>query len=33
LLELLDVFGKDGARSYLAGYLEVVDDALEGEDE
>ena len=33
LLELLDVFGKDGARSYLVGYSEGVDDALEEEDE
>ncbi len=33
LLELLDVFGKDGARSYLVGYLEGVDDAMEEEDE
>jgi hypothetical protein len=33
LLELLDVFGEDGARSYLVGFLEGVDDALEEEDE
>jgi hypothetical protein len=33
LLELLDVFGENGARSYLVGYLEGVDDALEEEDE
>ena len=33
LLELLDVFGEDGARSYLVGYLEGIDDALEEEDE
>ena len=33
LLELLDAFGEDGARSYLVGYLEGVDDALEEEDE
>ena len=33
LLELLDVFGEDGARSYLVGYLEGVDDAMEEEDE
>jgi hypothetical protein len=33
LLELLDVFGEDGVRSYLVGYLEGVDDALEEEDE
>ena len=32
LLELLDVFGEDGARSYLVGYLEGVDDAMEEED-
>jgi hypothetical protein len=33
LLELLDVFGEDGARSYLVGYLEGVDDAMEELDE
>jgi hypothetical protein len=33
LLELLDVFGEDGMRSYLVGFLEGVDDALEEEDE
>ncbi len=33
LLELLDVFGEDGVRSYLVGYLEGVDDAMEEEDE
>ena len=33
LLELLDVFGEHGARSYLVGYLEGVDDALEAEDD
>jgi hypothetical protein len=33
LLELLDVFGEDGVRSYLIGFLEGVDDALEEEDE
>jgi hypothetical protein len=33
LLELLDVFGEDGVRSYLVGFLEGVDDALEEEDE
>ena len=33
LLELLDVFGEDGARSYLVGYSEGVDDAMEEEDE
>jgi hypothetical protein len=33
LLELLDVFGEDGMRSYLVGYLEGVDDAMEEEDE
>ena len=33
LLELLDVFGEDGVRSYLVGYLEGVDDAMEEQDE
>jgi hypothetical protein len=33
LLELLDVFGEDGARSYLVGSLEGVDNAPEEEDE
>ena len=33
LLELLDVFGEDGVRSYLVGYLEGVGDAMEKEDE
>ena len=33
LLELLDVFGEDGVRSYLVGYLEGVDDAIEEENE
>ena len=33
LLKLLDVFGEDGMRSYLVGYLEGVDDAMEEEDE
>ncbi|HLL40640.1 MAG TPA: hypothetical protein VK357_13375 [Rubrobacteraceae bacterium] len=33
LLELLNVFGEDGMRSYLVNYLEGVDDALEEEDE
>ena len=33
LLDLLDVFGEDGVRSYLVGYLEGVDDAMEEEDE
>jgi hypothetical protein len=34
LLELLDVFGEDGAKSNFVGYLEGVDDdALEEEDE
>ena len=33
LLELLDVFGDDGVRSYLVGYLEGVNDAMEEEDE
>ena len=30
LLELLDVFGEDGLRSYLLGYLEGEADAQEG---
>ncbi|HZG63563.1 MAG TPA: hypothetical protein VEY13_08625 [Rubrobacteraceae bacterium] len=33
LLELLDVFGKDGMRSYLVRYLECADNAMEEEDE
>ena len=33
LLELLDVFGEDGVRAYLVGYLEGVDDAMEELDE
>ena len=33
LLELLDVFGEDGGRSYLVGCLEGVDNAMEEEDE
>jgi hypothetical protein len=33
LLELLDVFGEDGVRSYLVGYLEGIADAMEEEDE
>ena len=33
LPELLDIFGEDGVRSYLAGFLEGVDDAMEEEDE
>jgi hypothetical protein len=33
LLERLDVFGEDGVRSYLVGFLEGVVDALEEEDE
>ena len=33
LLELLDVFGEDGVRSYLVGYLEGVEDALEEEED
>jgi hypothetical protein len=33
LLDLLDVFGEDGVRSYLVGYLEGVEDAMEEEDE
>ena len=33
LLELLDVFGDDGVRSYLVGFLEGAEDALEEDDE
>jgi hypothetical protein len=33
LLELLGIFGEDGVRSYLVGYLEAVNDALEEENE
>ena len=33
LLELLDVFGDDGVRSYLVGYLEGAEDAMEEDDE
>ena len=33
LLDLLDVFGEDGVRSYLVGYLEGVVEAMEEEDE
>ena len=33
LLELLDVFGEDGLRSYLLGYSEGVDDAMEEDNE
>jgi len=33
LLELLDVFGEDGVRSYLVGYLEGVDAMEEEENE
>ncbi|HVF02040.1 MAG TPA: hypothetical protein VNA27_12015 [Rubrobacteraceae bacterium] len=33
LLELLDVFGEDGMRSYLVRYSEGVDNAMEKEDE
>ena len=33
LLELLDVFGENGMRSYLVRYLEGVDNAMEEEDE
>ena len=29
LLEILDVFGEDGLRSYIMGYIEGVADALE----
>ena len=33
LLELLDVFGEDGVRSYLVGFLEGAEDAMEEDDE
>ena len=33
LLELLDVFGDDGVRSYLVGFLEGAEDAMEEDDE
>jgi hypothetical protein len=33
LLELLDVFGKGDVRSYLEGFLEGVNDAMEEYDE
>jgi len=33
LLELLDVFGEDGVRSYLVGYSEGVDDTMEEEED
>jgi len=33
LLELLDIFGDDGVRSYLVGFLEGVNDAMEEDDE
>jgi hypothetical protein len=32
LLDILDVFGEDGLRSYLAGVLEGEEDAAEDED-
>jgi hypothetical protein len=35
-LDVLDVFGEDGLRSYIVGYIEGVDDLmedLEAEDE
>ena len=31
LLEVLDVFGEDGVRSYLLGYVEGIVDIMEGE--
>jgi hypothetical protein len=31
LLEVLDVFGEDGVRSYLLGYVEGIVDILEDE--
>jgi hypothetical protein len=33
LLEILDVFGEDGLRSYLLGFAEGEEDALEEPDE
>ena len=33
LLDLLDVFGEDGVRSYLVGYLEGVEDAMEEQED
>ncbi len=33
LLEILDVFGEDGLRSYLVGHLEGIADAMEEEEE
>ena len=33
LLEILDVFGEDGLRSYIVGHLEGIADAKEDEDE
>jgi hypothetical protein len=32
LLEILDVFGEDGLRSYIVGHLEDIDDAMEEEE-
>ena len=31
LLEILDVFGEDGVRSYLLGYVEGIADIIEDE--
>ena len=31
LLEILDVFGEDGVRSYLLGYVEGIVDIMEDE--
>ena len=31
LLEVLDVFGEDGVRSYLLGYVEGIADIMEDE--
>ena len=33
LLAILDVFGEDGLRSYILGYLEGIADAMEGLEE
>ena len=33
LLEILDVFGEDGLRSYIVVHLEGIDDAMEDEEE
>ena len=33
LLDILDVFGEDGLRAYLAGFLEGEEDAAEDEED